>query len=59
MRVRIIEPAKIITRKRVCAYTRVSSASEAQGDSLENNPEYVFVGIFADQGLTGTKDERP
>jgi len=70
MRVRIIEPTKIITRKRVCAYARVSSASEAQGDSLENqttyykeliesNPEYVFTGIFADRALTGTKDDRP
>lgn len=69
MRVRIIEPTKQSTRKRVCAYARVSSASEAQGDSLENqttyykqliesNPEYEFVGIFADYGLTGTKDER-
>ena len=71
MRVRIIEPTKLISkRKRVCAYTRVSSASEAQGDSLENqtiyyqtlieeNPEYEFAGIFADRALTGTKEERP
>jgi len=72
MRVRIIEPTKILGKKkiRVCAYARVSSASEAQGDSLENqttyykqliesNPEYIFAGIFADHGLTGTKDERP
>jgi len=71
MRVRIIEPTKspISKRKRVCAYARVSFASEAQGDSLENqttyykqlienNPKYIFVGIFADYGLTGTKDER-
>jgi len=72
MRVRIIEPTQPVTpmRKQVCAYARVSSASEAQGESLENqtqyyqtliqaNPEYEFVGVFADQGLTGTKDERP
>jgi len=70
MRVRIIEPTKISNLKRVCAYARVSSASEAQGESLENqttyyreliesNPEYEFVGIFADHALTGTKDERP
>jgi len=70
MRVRIIEPTKISTRKRVCAYARVSSASEAQGDSLENqttyykqliesNPEYDFAGIFADRATTGTKDDRP
>jgi len=70
MRVRIIEPIKNLTRKRVCAYARVSSASEAQGDSLENqttyykqlienNLEYVFSGIFADCDSTGTKAERP
>jgi len=72
MKVRIIEPTKPSApkRKRVCAYARVSSASEAQGDSLENqttyykqliesNLEYEFAGIFADRAQTGTKDERP
>ena len=72
MKVRIIEPVSVMTPqcKRVCAYARVSSASEAQGESLENqttyyrnlieaNPEYEYVGVFADQGITGTKDERP
>jgi len=71
MRVRIIEPTKPLASnlKRVCAYARVSSASEAQGDSLENqttyykqlienNPEYVFVGIFADFDSIGTKADR-
>ena len=72
MRVGIIEPTKPLTlqRKRVCAYSRVSSASVAQGESLENqttyfktlieaNPEYEYAGIFADYGLTRTKDKRP
>ena len=72
MRVRIIEPVKAVElkRKRVCAYARVSTLNEAQGESLENqttyyqsliedNPDYEYVGIFADQGTTGTKDERP
>ncbi|CQR75049.1 Transposon Tn3 resolvase [Sporomusa ovata DSM 2662] len=72
MRVRIIEPIKSpeLKRKRVCAYARVSTASDAQGESLENqtiyyqsliesNPEYEYVGVFADQGITGTKGERP
>lgn len=72
MRVRIIEPVNFIQskRRRVCAYARVSSGSEAQGESLENqttyyrnlieaNPEYEYIGVFADQGITGTKDERP
>ena len=72
MRVRIIEPLPVIAgkRKRVCAYARVSSDSEAQGESLANqtqyyqglieaNPEYEYTGVFADQGITGTKDDRP
>ena len=72
MRVRIIEPLPVIAskRKRVCAYARVSSTSDAQGESLENqtthyrnlieaNPDHEYIGIFADQGITGTKGERP
>ena len=72
MRVRIIEPISVIApkSKRVCAYALVSSGSESQSESLENqtiyyqnlieaNPDYEYVGIFADQGITGTKDERP
>ena len=72
MRVRIIEPLPVIVskRKRVCAYARVSSSSDAQGESLENqttyyqslieaNPDHEYAGVFADQGITGTKDERP
>jgi DNA invertase Pin-like site-specific DNA recombinase len=72
MRVRIIEPLPVTARKRkrVCAYARVSSTSDAQGESLENqtthyrnliesNPDHEYIGVFADQGITGTKDERP
>lgn len=71
MRVRIIEPMlQIKSKKRVCAYARVSTSSELQGESLENqityyekyiknNLEYEFVGIFADRGITGTRDNRP
>lgn len=72
MRVRIIEPTakKPIQKKRVCAYARVSTEQDKQGESLENqmtyyenlissNPEYDYVGVFADRGITGTKDSRP
>ena len=72
MKVRIIEPTASFhpKRKRVCAYARVSSDSVAQGESLENqtqyyqgliesNPEHEYTGVFADQGITGTKDDRP
>lgn len=71
MHVRIIEPSikKEIKKKRVCAYARVSTDSESQGESLENqieyyenliqsNLEYEYVGVFADRGTTGTTDSR-
>ncbi len=72
MRVRIIEPIRNAqdVKKRVCAYARVSTDSEAQGESLENqtiyyenlitsNPKYEFIGVFADKGITGTTENRP
>lgn len=72
MRVRIIQPKVNLkpSKKRVCAYARVSTVSELQGESLENqityyekliknNPEYEYVEVFADRGITGTSDNRP
>ena len=72
MRVRIIKPIEpVISRKtKTCAYVRVSTDSLSQADSLENqtaayerlitsNPEYEFVGIYSDQGLTGCYENRP
>lgn len=72
MRVRIIEPIKSVQKlkKKVCAYARVSTDSQSQGESLENqmqyyekiisnNPDYEFIGVFADRGVTGTTDNRP
>lgn len=72
MRVRIIEPITKVQKlkKKVCAYARVSTDSQSQGESLENqiqyyeniilnNPDYEFIGVFADRGVTGTTDNRP
>jgi len=72
VRVRIIEPINKFqkTKKKVCAYARVSTDNQKQGESLENqiqyyesiiasNPEYEFVGVFADRGITGTTENRP
>ena len=72
MKVRIIEPVKEVQRqkKRVCAYARVSTDNKSQEESLENqiqyyeniissNPDYEFVGVFADKGISGTTDKRP
>lgn len=72
MQVRIVEPIKKVqkSKKKVCAYARVSTDSEKQEESLENqieyyeklissNPKYEFVGVFADRGITGTTENRP
>ncbi|MDY0295429.1 MAG: recombinase family protein, partial [Acholeplasmataceae bacterium] len=54
-----------ITRKRVCAYVRVSTDNleqktsyEAQRDEytqrITKNPDWIFDGIYADEGISGT-----
>ena len=56
--------------KRVCAYARVSSDKEAMLQSLSNqvshynkmisaNSEWQFIGVYADEGISGTKEDRP
>ena len=56
----------LIRRLRVCAYARVSTEKEEQESSYENQIEYYTkyidnkpdwdnVGMYADQGITGTK----
>ncbi len=56
-------------KKKVAAYARVSTEKEEQEDSFERqvdhytrlisgNPEWDFVGIYADPGITGTKAEK-
>lgn len=53
---------------KVAAYARVSTAQEEQEESYESqkefyeayiksNPRWEFVGIYADQGLTGTESQ--
>lgn len=72
MRVSVIQPTVNLTlaRKKVCAYARVSTGSQLQEESLDNqvtyyenliknNPSYEYVGVFADQGITGTTSNRP
>jgi site-specific DNA recombinase len=71
MRLRRIEPIEAKGKKqRVCAYARVSTDSIEQGESFENqvityerliksNPEYEFIGVYADQGISGTSENRP
>lgn len=56
-------------KKRVCAYARVSSNSSSQEHSfdfqsmywnqtLANNPDYEYVGLYADKGISGKFAER-
>ena len=73
MRVRIINPSLYGGQHKklnVCAYCRVSTGSDEQTLSFENqtstykrliksNPEYEFAGIYHDRAITGSKDNRP
>lgn len=63
--VAVINGVQRETKKRVCAYCRVSTDTEEQLTSYEaqvtyyesyikGKPEYEFAGIFADEGITGT-----
>ena len=56
-------------KTRVCAYARVSSGKDAMLHSLsaqvsyynsliQNNDDWEFVGIYADEAISGTKDTR-
>ncbi len=58
-----------IRKKRVAAYARVSTDYEDQLNSykvqceeytniIQSNPHYIFSGIFADQGLSGTQAKK-
>lgn len=73
-RVEIIEPVqrRIEQNKKynVAAYARVSTGSDEQKDSfinqqkyyeakIKSNPAYNFVGVFADEAISGTTDKRP
>lgn len=71
MRVKIISASKKHLKKlKVCAYCRVSTQTNEQALSLENqtlayerliksNPEYEFAGVYHDRAITGSKENRP
>lgn len=57
-------------KKKVAAYCRVSVTKDATlhslaaqvsyyQDYISSNPKWVFVGIYADEGISGTKVNRP
>ena len=60
---------KLISKTKVAAYARVSNGKDAMLHSLaaqvnyyknliKENNEWDFVGVYADEALTGTKDDR-
>lgn len=65
-----IEAKKALTsKKKVCAYARVSTIKDAMLHSLsqqvsyysnliQSHNDWCYVGVYADEGITGTKDER-
>ncbi len=59
-------PLEVEGRKRACAYCRVSTDKEDQQNSLktqeehyrqyiDSNDEWVFAGIYSDEGISGTQ----
>lgn len=68
---KIQKPAILLPKKkRVAAYARVSSGKDAMLHSLsaqisyyneyiQRNPGWEYIGVYADEALTGTKDMRP
>ena len=57
---------EVMRKKRVCAYARVSTDDEDQINSykaqieeytsrIKENEAWTFIGMFADQGISGTQ----
>jgi DNA invertase Pin-like site-specific DNA recombinase len=66
---KVTQQAAMPRCKRVCAYARVSSGKDSMLHSLaaqvshyskliQSRPEWEYVGVYADEALTGTKDNR-
>ena len=63
------ESINTVKKRRVCAYARVSTSSNEQEASYEaqvdyyrkyimSHPDWEYVGIYADEGITGTSTKR-
>lgn len=70
--IRKIESKAVLNlqKKRVAAYARVSSGKDAMlhslsaqvsyfSDLIQHREDWMYVGVYADEALTGTKDTRP
>lgn len=67
---RVAQIPKLQHKKRVAAYARVSSGKDAMLHSLsaqisnynaliQNEDSWEFVGVYSDEAITGTKEDRP
>lgn len=62
-------PKESVRKRRVAAYARVSCGKDAMlhslaaqidyyRDFIQNNPDWEFAGVYADEAKTGTKEDR-
>ena len=67
---KVAQIPKLQRKKRVAAYARVSSGKDAMLHSLSAQVSYYneliqkedgweFVGVYSDEAITGTKEDRP
>ena len=65
----VVKNVTSLIKKKVAAYARVSTDYEDQlnsytaqcneySSSISSNPQYIFVGIFADKGISGTQAKK-
>jgi len=61
---------QVLTRQRTAAYARVSCDKDAMlhslaaqvsfySDLIQSRPDWEYIGVYADEALTGTKGDRP
>ena len=67
---KVAQIPKLQRKKRVAAYARVSSGKDAMlhslsaqvsyyNDLIQKEDSWEFVGVYSDEAITGTKEERP
>lgn len=67
---KVVQIPKLLRKKRVAAYARVSSGKDAMLHSLSTQVSYYndfiqtedgweFTGVYSDEAISGTKEERP
>ena len=72
LNIKLIQPPvpPLPRRKRVAAYARVSDGKEAMlhslsaqvsyySDLIGKNPEWAYAGVYSDEALSGTRENRP